>query len=110
MTHQETILDEVACERLRQDARWGEQNHPSVPSGPDSRIHEITGILRENTAKRRYSSAEESGLITWAHIAGEEISEAVYAPSDSLRRGELVQLAAVIVAWIECIDRNGRTK
>lgn len=26
----EMILGEIAAERVRQDARWGEQNHPNV--------------------------------------------------------------------------------
>jgi hypothetical protein len=28
--HTASVLAEVAAERVRQDAKWGEQNHPSI--------------------------------------------------------------------------------
>ena len=57
----------------------------------------------------------KAGNCTWAHIAVEEMAEAVEAATDAAQgrgvlaalRKELVQLAAVIVAWIEAIDRRG---
>jgi hypothetical protein len=84
-----SILQDVMDERLRQDAKWGEQNHDDP---------------------------------VWAAILGEEVGEACKAtlerafgwdggidttstPSELLR-AELVQVAAVAVAWIERIDRR----
>jgi NTP pyrophosphatase (non-canonical NTP hydrolase) len=79
------ILDEIHSERVRQDQKWGEQNH---------------------------SPAE------WLMILGEEVGEVnkaaletffKYKDSDkdySKYREELIQVAAVAVAMIECLDRN----
>lgn len=76
-----TVLGEVAEERTRQDGKWGEQNHIDF---------------------------------VWAAILGEEVgevSEAVLeqtfsgAPPKHVR-DELVQVAAVAVAWVEAIDRR----
>jgi len=68
-------LSLVKAERARQDAKWGEQNH-----GPD----------------------------TWIRILGEEYGEVCKAVNESdLReyRNELIQVAAVAVAAVECLDR-----
>jgi hypothetical protein len=48
--------------------------------------------------------------LTWADILEEEIAEAL-AESDPVKlRAELVQSGAVIVAWIEAIDRARRAQ
>lgn len=47
-----------------------------------------------------------SGNLTYAHIALEEFCEVVSEFDAVKRRNELVQLAAVTVAWIEKIDRD----
>ena len=78
----ETVTIEVLKERERQDLKWGIQDH----------YHP-----------------------TWLAILMEEIGEASKAYLQSTHegasekedeiRGELIQAAAVIFAWIECIDR-----
>lgn len=100
------IAEEVKDELDRQLTKWGEQNHPSVINGlsPESLAYTY-GIPVETLAK---AHCDNAATITWAHIAVEELCEAVAASSDSERRIELIQLAAVIVSWIECLDRNGR--
>lgn len=84
------VSSEVTEERIRQDKKWGEQNHN------DSR---------------------------WSHILGEEYGEAMegvnvltFDPDTVMwdertstinhLREELIQVAAVAVAWVECIDRR----
>jgi len=79
---QADVLQQVAAERARQDAKWGVQNHKAP---------------------------------MWAAILMEEVGEAAafslsdeYGHSFSDRehlREELVQVAAVAVAFIECLDR-----
>lgn len=79
----------IALERARQDAKWGEQNH-------------------------------HGGI--WSLIAGEEFGEVSQAQLEIMFKGsqnsdshprqayitELVQLAAVCVAWLECeLRRDG---
>ncbi len=108
------VLEEVARERRRQDAKWGEQNHPSVDpvlSGRSGgctpeRLCKHYEIPTEARAKYLCDTEHHAGVGTYASIAVEEMSEAVSAPDDVARRKELVQLAAVVVGWIECIDRR----
>lgn len=97
------VLSEVISERWRQDQKWGVQNHPSVNRRDDSLIGEIT----ESDAKHRCQQRDAAGTLTWEDIALEELIEAVEAEDEQARREELIQLAAVCVAWVECIDRGG---
>lgn len=105
-----SVLLEVFTERMRQDAKWGQQDHPSVNSFSDlvdaeERADEY-GILSEAAAKEQCERRFAAGVGTYADIAIEEVAEAVCAEDDAKRRAELVQCAAVFVAWIEAIDRR----
>ncbi len=83
------IYQQISDERIRQDAKWGVQNHtPAV----------------------------------WLMILGEEVGEANKAALEALApcgspigqreqwlreyREELIQVAAVAVSMVECLDRN----
>ena len=110
------VLVDVLTERTRQDDKWGVQNHPSVDparvvrSGRSAAEY-LTEYYEIPTARRAQDMCQwyaRLGRCTWAHIAVEELCEAVEAAvtSDAACREELVQLAAVIVAWLECIDRR----
>lgn len=94
------VLNEVADERLRQDEKWGEQNHPDG-TGLDGDEH------RADKARTQCEIAAGEGRVTWRHILNEEVSEA-FAESDPKKlRAELVQVTAVAAVWIEAIDRRG---
>jgi hypothetical protein len=95
------VFDEVRAERERQDAKWGEQNHPDGTSdNPMNR--EIAAISKQDCDE---AFADDRG--TWSHILDEEVAEA-FAESDPQKlRTELLQVAAVAVAWVEAIDRRG---
>lgn len=75
------IMAAIEEERDRQDKKWGQQNHADY---------------------------------TWLAILSEEIGEAAQATLHTEFGGraagtveyELIQAAAVIVAWLECIDRR----
>ncbi|EKN86873.1 hypothetical protein LEP1GSC034_0876 [Leptospira interrogans str. 2003000735] len=80
----EKIIQEILREREKQDQEWGEQNH--IP-------------------------------IEWCAILGEEVGEVNKAALEthfkydgkndlSDYRKELIQVAAVALAMIECLDRN----
>ena len=77
----ETVLEDVRAERKRQDALWGIQNHSMLTWLP---------ILME-----------EAGEVAQA------MNEWVHTPDGSLEEvsKELVQVAAVAVAWVERINR-----
>lgn len=122
------ILAEVAVERGRQDARWGEQNHPDG-TGPaelwESPISRglVGGWDDELTwadvaGEDAYSVATSADHLafardgaaadarTWADVAGEEFWEVMAEADPAKLRAELIQLAAVAVCWVEAIDRR----
>lgn len=109
------ILGEIGRERLRQDEKWGEQNHsdgtgvdwvamvtPAFGSKMDEIKAELIAKLAKNTCER-YARKDE---LTFLHIALEEIAEAFAETDPELLRAELVQAAAVLVNWIGAIDRR----
>ncbi len=109
----ENIFNEIRKERAKQEAKWGEQNHPIL----DPILIEKSGqsmcksyeIPSEDRARKMVETCAEQGNLTFMHILIEEISEAVSCGSniDELRT-ELIQSASVLVAMIESLDRNGR--
>lgn len=93
------VLVLVRGERARQDAQWGEQNHRD---GTGEASQRAESEMQKEACNAAFSSGEGS----WAHILREEVAEAL-AESDPYRlRRELVQVAAVAVAWVEAIDRR----
>ena len=72
----QNVLKEVLNERLNQEAKWGEQNH-------DNPLY-VT-ILTEEVG---------------------EVAKAILEKDIQNLREELIQVAAVAVAMVECLDRN----
>lgn len=105
------VLKEVAEERGRQDARWGEQNHHDG-TGPltlflGARVpeeHTYADIRERATEMTDWRT--KSGMVSYADILLEEVFEAMAESDQDRLREELVQVAAVTVAWIEKIDRD----
>lgn len=106
------VLDEVWDERDRQDIKFGPtRTHPYIAPGVGAidagAFYDIPNVeAAKATCDRRFAH----GLGTWTDILLEEVCEAVDAlanttPADA--RAELVQVAAVAVAMIEAIDRDG---
>lgn len=95
------VLVEISDERIRQNDQWGEQNHPDGTS--------ITSHKRQADNRRWLcDQAAKDGKVTWKHILDEEVYEA-FAETDPVKlREELIQVAAVAVAWVEAIDRRLR--
>lgn len=92
-------LAEVAAERARQDARWGEQNHPD---GTGAVLH----FEDADSARLVCQTRARDGEVTWQHILAEEYCEAMQEDEPARLRSELLQVAAVAVNWIEAIDRR----
>lgn len=102
------VLAEVAVERARQDAKWGEQNHIDG-TGPGL-VWAFTGPaahVRE-TARAETDRLAAEGLVTWQDILLEEVAEAFAEADEAKLRVELIQVAAVATQWVEAIDRRVR--
>ena len=93
------VATQVLSERGRQDVQWDEQNHANG-----------TGLPVYEHAARRYRDQTArnaaSGVLTWRDVLLEEVYEALAEADPAKLRTELVQVAAVAVAWIEAIDRR----
>lgn len=107
------IYEEILLERELQDRKWGIQNHPSVHNIPRRNDNHIPDKLCRyygipNQEKAQYDADKAAGNkeLTWGHIAVEELSEVISAENEEHRRHELIQLAAVCIAWVESIDRK----
>ncbi|WP_235631105.1 hypothetical protein [Mycobacteroides abscessus] len=126
------VLQLIAYERHRQQEKWGDQNHPNVDLVLTGRVGGCTvkrmaeeyEIPSANRAKFLCQKAAERGQVTWGHILVEELAESIESatlldqatdlPDDArltLRcklHWELVQVAAVAVAWAEKVSGTDR--
>jgi uncharacterized protein (DUF2235 family) len=102
-----TVLDEITAERASQDAEWGEQNHPDG-TGPWVKTPDRFSNMEDQAANARFECQEAAreGSLTWRHVLAEEVAEAFAEKEPAALRAELVQVAAVAVAWVEAIDRR----
>jgi len=98
------VFDEVATERLNQDKRFGEQNHPDI-GGPNA--DRLRQYYSRNADDHRHDNDHRGDWpLAWDGILLEEVYEALAESDPAKLRAELVQVAAVAVAWIEAIDRR----
>lgn len=97
------VAEQVLDERRRQDEKWGEQNHPSFPpfSTWPFRFNRLALQLKE--ANDRF---DKEGKLTWQDILLEEVYEALAETDPDYREAELIQVAAVAMAEVECIRRE----
>lgn len=107
------VLREIGDERLRQIAKWGEQSHPdgTSPGAAPFRHTDVnldlrTGVEVANILRRRCDKRFRDGIGTWLDILLEEVGEALAEDEPEKLREELLQVAAVAVAWVEAIDRR----
>lgn len=112
------IWAEILEERKRQDSAWGVQNHPDfdpvltkrMGGCSQDRMAEHFEVPTPVRARGITSTAAERGELCWMPILQEEVSELLQwndpSAKETLKR-ELIQVAAVAVAWIESIERRG---
>lgn len=93
------IFGDILTERQRQDDKWGEQNHPDGTG--DEHYKQM-----EEAYKFKVDSVAAVGEDTWDLILLEEIYEALAESDVTKLRKELIESAAVIVAWVGAIDRR----
>lgn len=100
----ENILNEIKKERARQDDKWGIQNHTPI---------EWIAILTEEVGEASKEAADHHFKYPYKNGQGEyqgvEDNDVVQHLRMSNYRKELVQVAAVAVSMIECLDRNNQT-
>lgn len=102
------LLDEIAAERARQDAKWG-----ALGPDDDERTRRMLGATKDLEAAKslaRYwqdtnDTAARQGAITWQGILLEEVFEALAEPDPVRLRAELVQVAAVAVKIAQAVER-----
>lgn len=88
----------VLEERIRQDEKWGQQDH-----------RDGTGYAYEANRERCRRACQQAfgeNVGTWADVLLEEVYEALAETDPVKLREELIQTAAVCVSWIEAIDRR----
>lgn len=102
--HTRAVLDEIAAERVAQDAKWGDQSGHLDGTGFDG------ATATAERMRAECDRAAKEGLVTWALILGEEVAEALAETDPGRLRDELVQVAAVATCWIEALDRRPSTE
>ncbi len=75
---QDWIVKRILSERTRQDQKWGEQNHDD---------HKWLAILVEEIGEVAKGLLENPSKVIWTE-------------------SEITQVAAVCMAWLECIERR----
>lgn len=100
------VLDAVADERASQDVKWGEQNHLDYPTDIDQGAAQQDYAGEADAWKELNELRVRDGDVGWDGILLEEVYEALAESAPDKLRAELVQVAAVAVAWIEAIDRR----
>lgn len=104
------VINDVLAEREKQDAKWGEQNHPNGTGPNKLPMPYNSGSWSASFAAEQLTimtnAAAESGYVTFLHILREEVFEAFAEDDPAKLRAELIQVAAVAVQWAEAIDRG----
>jgi hypothetical protein len=106
-------FEDVSDELARQRVLWGVQDHPSFyPEaeafiGDPELLARAHGIVSESAARDILESAVARGQCAWAGILIEEVAELFGTEGDlSALREELIQVAAVALSWVDCLDRG----
>lgn len=97
----ENVLLDVATERKAQDAQWGQQDHTNIHGEGARRSY----ASQADYWKQVNAARVADDVVSWDGILLEEVYEAISEAGGTSLRDELVQVAAVAVAWIECLDR-----
>ncbi len=105
------VLADIIAERARQDAKWGEQNHPVLFNLASRQAYQQVAESWKRINDRRVGERNRDGFppdknAAWDGIIMEEVAEALADGDPARIREELVQAAATVVAAIECLDRK----
>ena len=96
----EQVLAQVRGERIKQHHKWGRQEHPD---GTGDTYLNRTAVEQAKTQCEFERESTPQGP-SWRAILDEEVREAFIETDRAKLREELIQVAAVAVAWIEDLD------
>ena len=101
-----SLLGLVRNEVARQDAKWGDQDHPNYEAGY-TWLHQGRYLSEARRWKAMNDLRMKLGKpATWDAILLEEVYEALAEPDEDLREVELMQVAAVAVNMARNLRRN----
>lgn len=105
-TGTQNVLEAVRAERLAQNAKWGQQSHPpgtiiGLDEGPQARWWRAKAEVAKAKCQSNGPEADN-----WHDILDEEVAEAYAAETMEDLEKELIQTAAVCVAWVEHLHRQ----
>lgn len=113
-----SVLEGLIHIRTKQDAKWGEQNHPDFfpiydlqtgkfmrEMGPDQRWTYYQ-LPTEDEAKADCDSDAKRGKLSWGAILKEEVCEAFGTTNEDDLENELLDVLGVTAAWIQAIRRR----
>lgn len=92
------IFTDIINERAAQDLKFGKQLHPN---GTSAKFKPLADAARNATR-----AADAHNQQSWANILREEFWEALSETDRLALRAELIQVGAVVVAWVECLDEQ----
>ena len=98
------LLVEVSNERWKQQQKFGPQHHLRDRIAPgELDIYKVEA----DWCRAECDKHAADGGASWTDILLEETFEALAESEPAKLRAELVQVAAVAMAWVEAIDRRG---
>jgi len=110
------VLRLIVAERRRQEAKWGEQNHPDGTGLAEPVLAAVDDVLVEHGFELQGETPAAALMVaarqackdefdrhqgSYADVLLEEVFEALAEDDPQALVTELVQVAAVAVAWIE---------
>lgn len=104
-------LSAITRERARQDAKWGEQNHPDGTGALTTPMRDIAAFdwavhLAAGATGATDLAATRGDLTYWKILREEVFEAAAEEPGTDALVTELVQVAAVATAWLGAISRR----
>jgi hypothetical protein len=112
-----SVLLDVRAERAKQFALHGAHERTQDGTGPYAEWFPVLGpdgcpleaeaierLCRDDYEEHR----RRHGAPTWMHLVREEVAEAFQENDPARLREELVQVAALAVAWVEQLDARRR--
>lgn len=106
-TEAEFVVEEILAEVGRQDAQWGEQNHPFIGGFPErERVLVRNYGAKAAELKGQNNARVQADTMGWDSILLEEVYEALCEKDQERAEYELVQVGAVVVNALLSLRRQ----